>query len=231
MNTNPIIKTQGGAGFLQGVSRPTCLSTKSRQLVVYVRDASPSMAGPKATDAAAAGVDLVDELAKPENKNGFEVGVVDFAGRAKTVHPIDKATALNGRVVPINTSLFGGSTNITDGLREAEVLVDQSAASRTTERLTLRPVVILFSDGCHNSGAHPRDAANGVKAKADLVTVAFGADADEALLRQLATSPQHFYRCTNGRNLRMFLAAVGKTLTGTMAKGTNGTIALSQIKQ
>jgi len=66
---------------------------------------------------------------------------------------------------------------------------------------------------------------------ADLVTVAFGAEADERLLRDLATSSQHFYRCRKGRELRTFLAAVGATLSGTLTQGVNATQALGEIRQ
>jgi hypothetical protein len=91
-------------------------------------------------------------------------------------------------------------------------------------------VTIFFSDGQHNTGPGPKDVADQLKLKADLVTVAFGSDADEALLRSLASTPQHFYRCANGRELRQFLAAVGATMTATMAAGTNATRALTQIQ-
>jgi uncharacterized protein YegL len=94
----------------------------------------------------------------------------------------------------------------------------------------LRPVVLIFTDGCHNTGPGPKDVADRLKQKADFVTVAFGSDADEALLRSLASTPQHFYRCANGRELRQFLAAVGATMTATMAAKTNATQALTQIR-
>jgi len=94
----------------------------------------------------------------------------------------------------------------------------------------LRSVVILFTDGQHNTGPGPRAVAREVREKADLVTVAFGGDADEALLKELATSPQHFYRCKNGRELRAFLAAVGATMSQTLGARQNATQALSQIR-
>jgi hypothetical protein len=66
---------------------------------------------------------------------------------------------------------------------------------------------------------------------ADLVTVAFGDDADGRLLRSLATSAGHFYRCSSGRQLRAFLAAVGTTLTTAMSSGTGATQALTTIRR
>lgn len=60
---------------------------------------------------------------------------------------------------------------------------------------------------------------------------AFGEDADEELLRSLASTAAHFFRCSSGRELRQFLAAVGATVTGTMAAGVNATEALSVIQK
>ena len=76
----------------------------------------------------------------------------------------------------------------------------------------------------------PRAIGARLKKLADLVTVAFGADADEKLLRGLATSTQHFYRCRKGRELRTFLAAVGTTMTGSLKRGDNATQALAAIQ-
>jgi hypothetical protein len=90
---------------------------------------------------------------------------------------------------------------------------------------------MLYSDGGHNTGPHPRTIGAQLKAIADVVTIAFGSDADEALLLELATSPQHFYRCRSGKELRCFLAAVGATISGTLSAGVNATNALSQIRQ
>ena len=216
--------------LLTGVRRPTFLTSRSAQFVALLRDASPSMAGQKADDATRAGADLVDELAKPENKNGFTVAVVDFAGDATIANPPARAADLNGRIAPIDTSR-GSGTNINDALHLCRTLMDEAQRKADCSRLPLRPVALLFSDGQPNVGGDPRTAAGAIKQDADLVTVAFGSDADEPLLRALATSPQHCYRCRNGRELRAFLASVGKTLTATLRQGQNATVALTQLDQ
>jgi len=219
-----------------GLKRPQWLRQNVRQNVVLVRDRSGSMSGQKARDASAASLDLVAELAQPANKDGFLVGVVDFATTSKVVHEIGKATDLNGKVTPLSVGnivfgLFGGgTTNITAGLDDAQKILDKAELAGGEGLQNLRPVVIIFTDGCHNTGPGPKDVADRLKQNADLVTVAFGSDADETLLRSLASSPQHFYRCANGRELRKFLAAVGATMTATMAAKTNATQALTQIR-
>jgi uncharacterized protein YegL len=186
------------------------------------------MDGQKAADASAASQDLVNELARPVNKDGFSVAVVDFATTSKVVNPLEKATTLDGKLAPLQP---GGTTNITAGLQDALDILT-AAESKVEEGVTyLRPVVILFSDGQHNEGEDPRGVARRLKDKADLVTIAFGSDADEAALRALASSPQHFYRCANGRELRSFLAAVGATLTATIGAGVNASASLANVQQ
>ena len=222
-NSKPMTIMRGG------LRRPNWICRNVKQNVVFVRDKSGSMDGQKAKDASAASLDLVAELAEPANKDGFYVGVVDFGRGSTIVHNIDKATTLNGRI----SSLFanGGSTNITAGLEDAMSVLEKAEQHNQEGVSFLRPVVIVFTDGCHNEGPGPQSVANRLKGVADLVTVAFGSDADETLMRSLATSPQHFYRCSTGRELRSFLAAVGATMTATMAAGTNATQALTMIQQ
>lgn len=220
--------TRSQSTVTTGVRRPTFLTSKSAQFVAIARDASPSMAGQKAEDATRACVELVDELAKPDNKGGFSVGIVDFADSANVVNPSTSAADLTGRIVPIDTGC-GSSTNIADALRLSLQMVDDAQQIGDRGRIQLRPVVILFSDGQANSGGDPRALAGDLKKVADVVSVAFGSDADEAMLKAIATSVQHFYRCRNGRELRVFLANVGKTLTATMTQGKNATVALTQI--
>jgi len=213
-----------------GLRRPNWICRNVRQTAVFVRDGSGSMSGQKAKDASAASLDLVAELAEPSNKDGFSLAVVDFSSASRIVHDLEKASVLNGRVTPLSTGLFGGSTNITAGLEDARTILERAGQVNQQGITYLRPVAIIFTDGCHNEGPPPHDAANRLKAIADLVTVAFGSDADEDLLRALASTPQHFYRCSNGRELRTFLAAVGATMTGTMAAGVNATQALTRIQ-
>ena len=226
-----LIQQQGGIIVPSGVRRPHWICSNVKQNVINVQDNSPSMRGQKIKDASAANLDLVHELAQPANKDGFNVAVVSFSGSAQVVHGLTKATELDGKVKPLSVGLFSGGTNITAGLQTALDLLEAAENSPQEGVLYLRSVVICFSDGCHNTGPHPRDVADKLKQKADLVTVAFGSDADEAMLRELASTPQHFYRCANGRELRSFLAAVGATLTGSMSAKTNATKALTLIQQ
>jgi len=213
------------------LKRPSWISLNCRQLVVLCRDASPSMSGQKAEDASQATFQLIRELAKPNNKDGFSVSVIDFAGSAKVKHELMSATDMVQTIRPISTSLLGGGTNITAGLELSHQQCKKTPDDGQTEVRWLRPVVILFSDGCHNRGPKPASVAKELGASADIVTVAYGSDADVALLTNLATTPQHHYQCQDGSELRKFLAAVGASMTASLASGTNATDALGSIKQ
>lgn len=223
--------TQQGGGdsiFRGGIRRSMWICRNARQRVVLARDGSSSMDGQKAADAFMASQDLVSELARPVNRDGFSIAVLDFATTSRVANALEKATALEGKVASLQT---GGTTNITAALRDALVVLTAAESSAEEGVSYLRPVVILFSGGRHNEGEDPRGVAQLLKNKADLVTIAFGSDADETALRSLASSPQHFYRCANGRELRSFLAVVGATLTATIGAGVNASASLANVRQ
>jgi len=188
------------------------------------------MSGQKAKDASQACFELLRALGSPENKDGFVVSVVDFDGTAKIKHNSVPAAELAQSLKPISIPLLGGGTNITAGLEQAEIPCRKTPTDAQDGTRWLRPVVVLFSDGCHNTGPKPESAAESLCKIADLVTVGYGDDADTELLRGLATSPQHFYKCKDGRDLRQFFAAVGSTMTASLAAGVNATEALGQIQ-
>ena len=75
----------------------------------------------------------------------------------------------------------------------------------------------------------PKKAKGIVKREVTRVITA-GTLLDEGLLRALATSAGHSYRCSDGRELRRFMAAVGATMAQTRASGVNATQALSTIR-
>ena len=210
------------------VSRPAWVCSLAKQRVVWVRDKSGSMEGEKARHASEACQALLNELANPANKDGFVVGVVDFNEQAEIVHPFALASQWVGKLAPINP---GGYTNVTSGLEQGWSMLEQAESSDGSGVVYLRPVVIVFSDGCHNRGERPETIADKINDKVDLVTVAYGTDADEALLRSLALTPQHFYRCRDGKELRAFLKSVGPTIAKTRAAGANATQALGSMQR
>jgi len=212
-----------------GIRRPLWICRTTRQVVILVRDKSGSMEDEnKAEQATKATQELVRELARPVNKDGFYVAVVDFSEKANIVHSLRKATELDGGIKPIYPFL---GTNITDGLAKALNFLEDSQKGTEEGVNYLRPVLLLFTDGIHNVGIEPNGIADDIKEIADLVTVAYGKDADVKLLKYLASTSQHFYKCRNGKELRQFLASVGETMTATLSSGINATEALSKINR
>ncbi len=218
--------TNGGF-TLSGLKRPDVITSKTKQRIIFVRDVSLSMDDDnKKVEASAATQDLLTELALPENKDGFYVGVVDYSRTARNVAPLTPAGNLEGSLPDIMTE---ESTNISAGLEMARDMLEQAPEPVQGKERFLKPVVILFTDGENNHGPDPMDEANTVKQVADLVTVAFGDDADLNLLRAMANSREHCYRCREGRELRAFLAAVGETLSGSLQLGQDATQPLGNI--
>lgn len=208
-----------------GVQRPNWVCSKSWQQVFILPDKSSSHTGQKDQDVNTAKSNLVDELGHPINKDAFCISIIEFNDSAIIQHVQEKASVLAGN---IKTSQPSGATNMSAPLEEvAKILKNNPPADENVH--FLRPVVIFMSDGGHCSGAAPQTIADQVKQDADIVTVAFGDGADEKLLQNLATSPQHFYRCQDGRDLRAFLASVGETLTATIAQNQDATQPLAEI--
>lgn len=225
--TMPATATMALGTIVRSARRAVAQLVKYCQLVVLCRDKSPSMCGNKDIQATRAGNELVGALAMPINKDGFHVGMVDFSGSARIVRSTEPATTFRSPdLIPGICGVFSSGTNITDGLAKAHEIVLGFVAP--ADRVPLRPVVILFTDGGHNTGPDPEPKATELKMNADLVTVAFGDDAEEYRLRALATSPEHFCRCSNGEELRRFLAKLGTTMSGTLARGINATQALAR---
>lgn len=218
--------------IISGGLRRLKINSKCRQRLVVIRDCSGSMHGDKAREASEATLALCQELARPLNKDGFWVAVADFSEKAIVVHELEKASALVSHLRPLDAGRLGATTNITAGLDLAHEILEQIAVeSEQTDVRYLRPACLLLSDGAHNDGPPPIQAADRLKAIADVVTVGFGRDADEVMLRQIATSEKHCVRCASGRELRVFFAQVGATLTQTLAARTNATVALRNPQQ
>ena len=206
-------QTQRQRIVTSGFYRPTCVCRNVKQRVGLARDSSGSMnKGNKAPDATEACRGFLAELANPINKDGFPVLVVDFNHGARVAAPLATAGEVLQHLPPIAP---GGATDISGALGLMRAELEQAPDDSSGTISYLRPVCILFSDGCHNTRPDPRDEAARLKAIAELVTVAFGADADEALLRELASTPQQYTRCANGQELRLYLAIAGITLTQT----------------
>ena len=201
--------------------------SRCHQLVVINLDKSGSMAaGTKANDASAAALSLFGELALPVNKDAFEAGVIWFSDKAELIHPFMKVTSLVTHARALNANDVDGYTNITSALELSSRIIKEALGKSAPAGVRyVRPLVVLMSDGAHNEGPSPLPAADSLKQMADILTVAFGADADDQMLAALATE-QLNVRCRTGAELRCYFAEIGRTLTITRAAGVNFTASL-----
>jgi len=201
------------------VRRTRCI-LPIRQACLMVRDRSWSMRGTKKRDASRASQELADELACPQNGDSFRCGVVDFGNEAQTIHELCSARDLASSLRPI---AIKGSTDIGAGLELAASMLALDPFIVPHGARKFDPVVVLYSDGGHNGSHCPRAAATRLKQdlRGTVVAIAFGADADEGLLRELASSPAHFYQAAAGADLRMLFAAVGRTMSASAAAGVD----------
>lgn len=199
--------------IVKSVARPEFGSHK-KQFVVIIRDDSSSMTGQKWSDAKEATKALIDTLADPKNKDGFTIAVTNFGSDSVVVQDFQKASEYSGWV----DNIFRGSgTNIASGLTLSTRVLDEMI--RLCDVNFVTPVVIIFSDGMDGNRNETFGEAIKLKEKATLVTVAFGDDADTHTLLTIATSEEHFFKCSNGDNLRHLFADFGDTLSKSIATG------------
>ena len=218
--------------FISGGLRRAKVTSLCHQRVVIALDGSGSMAeNNKDRAASEATLGLCQELALPTNKDGFEVAVIRFSTKAKVVHAFEPASSLIGHLQPHKVGWLAGETNITAALELARELLKAGLAQPTTMAVRyVKPLVVVMSDGMHNCGPNPLPVADDLKELADVLAVAFGDDADEPMLRAIAT-PQLSVRCRTGADLRCYFAEIGRTLTITRAAGINATAALANPQQ
>jgi hypothetical protein len=135
-----------------------------------------------------------------------QVGVVGFSDGARTFHPISSSkTAI---IAALQSIPPGGGTDISRGLNEALTALEEVPDGPTN----LTRVVVLLSDG----GSDPESALQAAQNLKDhglrIITIAFGAHADEELLRQIASSDRDYYQALDAAELTRLYEAIGTSL-------------------
>ncbi len=116
--------------------------------------------------------------------HGDEIGVVQFSSTSSVVHSMIELITDNDKnaiKASIDTLTAGGSTAIGDGLRNSLGQITLRGAPGCSE------VIILLSDGQHNTGEDPIDVVPDIASRGAVVhTIGLGTDADLPRLRAIA---------------------------------------------
>lgn len=145
-------------------------------------DRSGSMIGQKIVLAKEAGKLFVDL-----SNNGEDIGVTSFASDASVNFILQEVTSdsiKQGARNAIDGLNASGLTNIGGGLQVSLGQITGVAADQRTDN----EIIVLLSDGQHNTGTAPGAVIPSIiNEKVKVHTVGLGADADLALLQQIAS--------------------------------------------
>lgn len=160
---------------------------------VVCLDRSGSMSGSK-MDTAKAGAKLFVDQTRVTTRTVDELGVSSYADLASINYAIAVMSDTNKTVAKnaINGLVASGLTNIGGGLQTSLNMITGRGDPVSNE------VIVLLSDGQHNTGTHPNDVIPALKARGVVVyTIGIG-DADAALMRSIATQTGGKYYYTSG---------------------------------
>jgi Mg-chelatase subunit ChlD len=182
--------------------------------VAMVIDTSNSMllptqpGGERKIDAAVgAGKALIDLLLPPGRTTKAQVTVVWFNGQSQAAISLSGDRAALIAALDSLPGTQAGGTRIDLGLDVG--LAQLGAATRPGAQQSL----ILVTDGEQEDEAAVLAAADRVKAAGiELFAVALGADSDQALLAQVASSPAHFVYAPNAEDLGQIYVQIGAVL-------------------
>lgn len=185
---------------------PTGIATNVKQHVVLVRDHSSSMAGDKIDELNIASQAFVQALAAPENKAGFRLSVVDFNHYATRI-----CSAQSPQACQLPQAVADGGTNFNAALQETlQAILELKQAPNEEGWHYLRPVVLFLSDG---QSMIDKTHLYALQEHATIIAIAYGTDANETLLSDIASDGKVHLIGVEGSQLRQFLADVGKTLS------------------
>jgi len=188
---------------------PTGVASNVKQRVYLLLDCSSSMSGFKIQELEMATGSVLLQLADPSNKDGFRVTIIPF-NHGSSVHC---RVAAPEAVPPLNLVASGGTNFDSAILKTIQEIDDAKALPNPDGWHYLEDQVIKLSDG--RSRVSDKNIQD-LQERANVTTVAYGADANQATLSRIASDGQVHVVGTNGGALRDFLAAVGATMVSTI---------------
>lgn len=189
---------------------PNGVSSNAKQHVVLALDKSLSMGGHKIDELNLAVSGLIHELASPINKDGFLISIVEFN------HGASRSVFAESTLTLIPPSLFaGGSTNFNAAIEETISTIEDFKTQPNPDGWRyLRPQVLFLSDG---QSPVSDKKINNLQEISNVWSIAYGDDADTAMLADIASDGRAHLIGTDGGALRSFLAKVGETLSQDLA--------------
>ena len=203
------------------------------QLGIVVLDGSMSMADiekhtgmVKAEAATHAFGEVVGRMQISDMNEQFMISLVTFDDNVKCPIPPTYVNDVDDSDLEIDLlEMHGRNTAIGDALEKARQIAEDFLADEDPDGAIPRYVVILLmSDGQNNSGADPRVIAQQIKDQFTetkrhgpqlvLATAGYGDDADENLLREIASGEDNYKRVEDGEALRdFFIATISVAMT------------------
>lgn len=181
--------------------------------VALVIDRSSSMCGSKLDQAQAAGDLFLQSMAFPPD----QAAVISFASTAQLHTGLtgNRSQATNG----LYSMLCGGFSRIDAGLQTA--LTEMSGPRRVAGHA---PVIVLLTDG-NPEGAYADDVRNAAQAihaaGIQLFAVGVGDDVNAALMREIATAPDHYYQSPTAEQLAQIYTRLAGELRQVPAANVN----------
>jgi uncharacterized protein YegL len=197
---------------------------RREQLGILVLDGSGSMKEPglsgqsKGLEVQTAVRDLISRLQASTRASEFYLAIVTYCNvvNENRLPPaeVEKCDPL-GNYDPVNG--HGGMTAIGDALESAHQVAETFLAKQ--DQYPRQAVVVLMTDGGQNHGSDPRSVAQKIKAnnRLSLAACAFGKDADDTLMKELASSLDMYLHAYKIDQLRAFFLA---SLTGAGANSS-----------
>ncbi|MCC9657469.1 vWA domain-containing protein [Rhodopirellula halodulae] len=173
--------------------------------VTLVVDRSGSMSGSRFADLRAAIQIFTDLLATTPVEE--QIGLASYNDRAsEDVQLTENFAEITDAMGRLRT---GGFTSISRGMQAGQQIARRGRPPEFVER-----TMIVMTDGRHNRGPEPRTVATSLAADdVTIHTITFGAGADIARMREVATigGGRHFH-ATNGEQLREIYREIALTL-------------------
>jgi hypothetical protein len=202
------------------------------QLCILVLDGSGSMAALesssgliKADSVEEACRELLDRLQSSDMADQFLLAAVTFDDRVDCpLLPTAVDEMDEGDLVLDLLQSHGSVTAVGDALARAGQIAEQFLQGEDAA-IPRYVVILLMSDGQSNHGSDPLQVANQLKARFDqikahgpemtLAAAAYGDDAAEDTLRQIASGSDYYKRVKTGSELRdFFFSSVSRSLAG-----------------